>query len=90
MIDTDSILKTSKEKTATANTEEEDGEKVIVAKITSRVEAKSKVDRQNIALQAAIRPKKGTAAGISKHIGPNVTNSVIFRMDGNAKKVNTW
>ena len=49
MIDTDSILKTSKEEAATANAAAASGAEPTVAKITVRVDAESETDRQNIA-----------------------------------------
>ena len=87
VIDTDSILKTSKEEAATANAAAASGAEPAVAKITARVDAESEADRQNIARQAAIGAKEGTAAGISKHVGTDVTDSVLREADGNAKKV---
>ena len=33
--------------------------------------------RKNIARQAAIGAKEGTAAGISRHVGTDVTDSVL-------------
>ena len=90
VIDTDSILKTSKEEAATANAAAASGAEPAVAKITARVDAESEADRQNIARQAAIGAKEGTAAGISKHVGTDVTDSVLREADGNAKKVDEW
>ena len=54
------------------------------------MDAKSKIDRQNIACQVAIRVKEGTAAGISNHVGTDVTDSVLCEADGNRKKVDKW
>ena len=77
MIDTDSVLKISKEEAATANAAAATDADPILAKITLRVDAKSEADRQNIAQQAAIGAKEDTVAGISKHVGTNVTNSIL-------------
>ena len=49
----------------------------MIAKITARVDAESKTDHQNVTQQAVIGAKEGTAADISKHIGTDVTNSVL-------------
>ena len=49
MIDTDSVLKISKEEAATANAAAATDADPILAKITLRVDAKSEADRQNIA-----------------------------------------
>ena len=62
VINTNSVLKTSKEEATTVNTATTADTKPIPAKITLRVDA-----------QAAIRAKEGTSAGISKHVGTNVT-----------------
>ena len=81
---------------ATANTAAGVGAKPILAKITTRVDVESKADCQNIARQAAIGAKEGTAADISKHVGTDVTDvtdvtdSVLRKADGNAKKVEEW
>ena len=75
----------SKEEAATANAAAAAGAGPILAKITARVDAESKADRQNIARQAAIGTKEGTAAGISKHIGTDITNIVLQEVNGNVK-----
>ena len=49
VIDTDSILKTSKEEAVTANVAAASGDEPGVAKITARVDAESEADRHNIA-----------------------------------------
>ena len=85
VIDTDTILKKSREEAETANEEAVDSAATILAKITTRVDAESEADRQNTARQAAIGAKEGTAAGISKHVGTAVTDSVLREADGNAK-----
>ena len=63
------------------------GAKPVLARITARVNTEDKADRQNIAQQAAIGVNEGTTAGISKHVGTNVTDSVLREADGNTKKV---
>ena len=88
VIDTNSVLKTSKEEGATANTAASAEAEPILAKIMASVDVESKADHENIAQQAAIRAKEGTAAGITKHGGTDVTDSAIQEADGNAKKVN--
>ena len=90
VIDTNTILEKSREEAETANEEAASSAATIVAKITTRVDAESKADRQNIARQATIGAKEGTAAGISKHVGIDVTDSVLREADGNAKKVDEW
>ena len=90
VININSVLKTSKEEVETANTAKSLDATTIVAKITPRVDAKSEADRQNIARQATIGAKEGTAKGISKHLGSNVTDSVLCEADGNTKKVDEW
>ena len=79
VIDTNSILLISREEAATANAAAAGHAETILAKITTRVDAKSKADHQNIARQAAIGAKESTAAGISKHVGTNVTTSGYTR-----------
>ena len=90
VIDTDSILKTPKEEAATINAAAAAGATPVTPKITTRVDAESEADRQNIARQAAIGAKEGTAAGISKHVGTDITESVLRKVDGNKKKVDEW
>ena len=90
VIDTDSILKTSKEEAAKANAAAAARADPILAKITTRVDAESEAGRQNIPRHAAIGAKEGTTAGIRKHVSTNVTNSVLRKADGNAKKVDEW
>ena len=64
VINTDSILKTSKEEAATANVAAAAGAEPTLAKITVRVDAENEADRQNIAQQAAIGAKGGTVTEI--------------------------
>ena len=73
-----------------ANKEAAAGAELILAKIMARVDAKSEANRQNIARQTTIRAKESTAAKISKHVGTDITNSVLQEADGNAKKVDEW
>ena len=90
VIDTNTILEKLREEAETANEEAADSAATILAKITTRVDVESEADRQNIARQAAIGAKEGTAAGISKHVGTDVTDSFLCKADGNAKKVDEW
>ena len=90
VVNTDAILEKSREEAESANVEAVNGVATIFAEITTHVDAENEVDRQNIARQAAIGAKEGTAAGISKHVGTNVTNSVLREADGNVKKVDKW
>ena len=77
VIDTDSILKTSKEEAATTNAAAASGATPVTPKITTRVDVESEADHQNIVRQAATGAQEGTDAGIRKHIGINVTDSVL-------------
>ena len=86
VIDTNSVLKTLKEEAVTANTAAVAGAELILAKITTRVDAASEADRQNTAQQVTIEAKGGTAAGISKHVDTNVTGSVLQEAGGNTQK----
>ena len=79
-----------KEETATAHAAAASGAEPILAKITARVDTESKANYQNIARQAGIRAKEGTAAGISKHVGTSITDSVLLEADGTTKKVDEW
>ena len=90
LIDTNSVLKKSKKEAVTINTEAPTDATPVTLKITTRVDTKSKVDRQTIARQAAIGTKEVTAACISKHVGIKVTNNFLQEADGNTKKVNEW
>ena len=87
VVETDTILEKSQEEAVAANTATAAGAPTILVKITTRIDAKSKADRQNIARQVAIGAKEDTATGISKHVGTDVTDSVLRETDSNAKKV---
>ena len=86
VIDTDSILKTLNEKVTATNAEVDDSDKVVVSKITQRVDTESQASCQNTAQQGTIGVKEGTIIGISKHVGTNEIDSILHTMNGNLKK----
>ena len=90
VINTNSVLKKLKEGAATINADAATVDTPVTPKITTRVDAESEADCQNIARQAAIGAKEDTAAGISRHVGTDVTDSVLHEADGNKKKVDEW
>ena len=85
IIDTGSVLKTSREEAETISAAEEVDAKPVATQITSRVDAESKADHQNTARQGDIGIKEGTAAGISKHVNTDVTDSVLREAGGNTE-----